>query len=80
LKLYVYSATPSSGMTWIDDFMLVTHYLAGFANVVSPAFLIEPIKLKSERQNLFSIYAENVRKLEESAVEITETNVDQYIR
>ncbi len=60
--------------------MLVAHYLAGFENVVSPAFLIEPIKLESGAQNLFEIYAENVRKIEQhSSTEITEVNVNQYI-
>jgi hypothetical protein len=80
LKLYVYNATPSSGMTWIDDFMVVTHYLSGFANVVSPAFLVEPVKPKSAGQSLFGIYAENLRKIEErSSTEINEGNVNQYI-
>ena len=30
LRLYVYDSTPSSGATWVDDFMIVTHYLAGY--------------------------------------------------
>ena len=79
LKLYVYRATPSSGVTWVDDFMLVTHYLGGFANVTSPAFLVQPVKLKSEERNLFAVYADNVRIIEgQSSTEITGQNVANY--
>jgi hypothetical protein len=42
LKLYVYDATPSLGATWIDDFMVVTHYLASRTNLTSPALVVEP--------------------------------------
>src|SRR5207253_8409706 len=50
LKLYVYDATPSSGVTWVDDsFMVVTHYLAGFANVTSPALIVKPVETDPRR-------------------------------
>lgn len=41
LKLYVYDATPSLGLTWIDGTMFVTHYLAGFINRTAPLLCIE---------------------------------------
>ncbi len=36
LQLYVYSATPSCGLMWIDQTMIVTHYLPGQPDVTSP--------------------------------------------
>lgn len=66
LKLYVYNATPSSGTLCFDDFMIVTHYLAGFPNVTSPALLIEPVKTETGQRNLYDIYIENLNKVEES--------------
>jgi hypothetical protein len=65
IKLYVYNATPSSGTQWFDDFMIVTHYLAGFPNVTSPALRVEAVKTESDSQSLYDIYAENLRKVEQ---------------
>jgi hypothetical protein len=65
LRLYVYNATPSSGTQWFDNFMIVTHYLAGFPNVTSPALLVESVKTEPGSRNLYDIYIENVRKVEE---------------
>ncbi len=42
LKLFVYEATPSMGVTWIDEFMVATHYLAGSENVC-PAAGTKPV-------------------------------------
>jgi hypothetical protein len=66
LRLYIYDATPSSGTSWFDNFMIVTHYLAGFANVTSPALRIEPVPTESGVRNLYDIYMENIKKVEES--------------
>jgi hypothetical protein len=65
LKLYVYQSTPSSGTSWFDNFMIVTHYLAGFANVTSPALLVEPVKTEDGARNLYDIYMENLNKIRE---------------
>jgi len=80
LHLYVYDNTPSSGTTWIDDQMLITHYLAGFANLTSPALLVKPVGGESPMDDLYSVYAENVRHVESkpSTIEITEENVAKY--
>src|SRR5207244_3053631 len=45
LRLYVYDATPSCGLTWVDDQMIVTHYLAGSVDLTSPAVLLKPAKI-----------------------------------
>lgn len=66
LMLYVYDSTPSSGTQWFDDFMVVTHYLAGFPNVTSPALLVEPVKTEPGEKNLFDIYKENLMKVKEN--------------
>ena len=78
-KLFIYEATPSSGTTWVDEFMIVTHYLAGFPNVTSPTLTVVPAKSTEQgKHDLYDIYRENVRKIEEKfATEITETNIDE---
>ena len=76
LKLYVYDSTPSTGATWVDDFMIVTHYLAGFPNRTSPAFKIEDLGPDS----LFSVFRMNTERIlgKDSTTEITGENIGQY--
>lgn len=78
LILYVYNATPSSGTTWVDSRMVITHYLAGYPNRTSPAFLVEDVGGDS----LFAIYQRNLDRLvqAETTVRITEENVAAYSR
>jgi hypothetical protein len=79
LKLYVYEATPSLGVTWIDDFMIATHYLAGSMNVTSPALLMEPGQLSGDRQDLYGIYANNVECIRKDfSTLITHENIRHY--
>ncbi len=79
-KLYVYNGTPSSGVTWIDSFMIATHYLSGSANVTSPALRLEPCQDVAGPDDLYSIYKENAQKLEKySATPITDENVANYL-
>ena len=79
LKLYAYEATPSLGVTWIDDFMIATHYLAGSTNVTSPALLMEPGQLSTAQQGLYGIYASNVESIEaQFSTLITEENIRAY--
>jgi len=80
LKLYVYDATPSSGMTWIDDsFMVVTHYLAGFANVTSPAMIVKPVETDPEAGDLYRTYEENAGKLLERSTLLTADNISKFL-
>jgi hypothetical protein len=79
LQLYVYEATPSLGVTWIDDFMISTHYLAGSSNVTSPSLLMEPGRLSSGQQDLYGIYAKNVQSIEvHFSTLITDQNIGEY--
>ena len=78
LRLYVYNATPSCGLTWIDDFMIVTHYLAGRVNRTSPALQVKQPHIGMER-SLYDIYAENEQEIENLSVEIDERNIQQFL-
>ena len=78
LKLYVYNSTPSSGTLWIDSFMVVTHYLAGFANLTSPAVIVKPVTPATESPDLYGVYAQNVQAIEGHAIEITDANIAKY--
>jgi hypothetical protein len=80
LKLYVYDATPSSGMTLIDDsFMVVTHYLAGFANVTSPALIVKSVETDPDSRDLYRTYVENVEKILQRSVLLTAENINGYL-
>lgn len=80
LELRVYDRTPSSGMTWVDDrFMVVTHYLAGFANLTSPALIVRPAQTQPGRRDLYRTYEENANDLLKSSILITKDNVDRYL-
>jgi hypothetical protein len=80
LRLYVYEATPSLGVTWIDDFMIATHYLAGSMNVTSPAVLLEPGQISREQQDLYGIYANNVEIIEKQfSILITNENIRDFV-
>jgi len=81
LKLYVWEATPSMGVTWIDDrFMVVSHILAGSMNVTSPCLLLEPGRYYSEQQGLYEKYADNVQLIvKKFSREITDGNVHDYL-
>jgi hypothetical protein len=81
LKLYVYEATPSCGVVWIDSFMVVTHYLPGSANVTSPSLLVRPVSGASGRPDLYEVYARNVKTIEtpQFSTPLTEENVNSYI-
>jgi hypothetical protein len=76
LSVYVYDATPSCGLTWIDDFMIVTHYLAGLPNRTSPALRVSPPHIGME-SSLYSIYAENLQNIESASDEVNEKNIKQ---
>jgi len=78
VSLYVYTATPSCGLTWIDRTMLVTHYLAGLPDVTSPALLLTPPEGGIEG-SLYNTYAKNLDKIEKASILITEENVHRYL-
>ncbi len=80
LELRVYDHTPSSGMTWVDDsFMIVTHYLAGFANLTSPALKVKPVETKPGERDLYRTYEENSNAILEGSTLITPENVSKYL-
>jgi len=78
LKLYVYDSTPSCGVTWIDNFMVVTHYLAGLANLTAPALLVKPPYV-GMGHSLYDTYAENVRIIIAEGTEIDEKNIREIL-
>jgi hypothetical protein len=77
LTIYVYDATPSLGVTWIDGWMVVTHYLAGFLNLTSPALMVES---RPDPRCLYNVYQENVNKIRDAkfAIPLTQDNISDY--
>jgi hypothetical protein len=41
LKLRVYKALPTCGITWADDDIIVTHYLTGELNLTAPGLILQ---------------------------------------
>ncbi len=82
LKLYAYVATPSMGVTWIDEkLMVVSHILAGSMNVTSPCMILEPGRFRSDGQSLYETYARNVKSIEDQlSTAITDNNIDAFTR
>ncbi len=72
--LYVYNSTPA-GTTWIDDFMVATHYLAGVANLTSPAFIVRPVGTR----DMYGVYAANARAIQSNATVLEDDNVGKYL-
>lgn len=76
LTIYVYDSTPSLGVTWIDDWMLVTHYLAGSVNRTSPALRVES---RPDSKSLYAVYEENINSIRiKFSTIVTKDNVDTY--
>jgi hypothetical protein len=75
LDLYVYDAMPSCGLTWIDEFMVVTHYLAGQSNRTAPALRVAPPYI-GMGSSLYNMYAENLDAIENTGEEINAKNID----
>lgn len=77
LQLYVYDATPSVGVTWVDSSMFVTHYLAGSVNLTSPALRIEP---RQGAKSVYSVYQSNISTLRaEFSTLLTDGNIGSFI-
>lgn len=77
-QLFVYNATPT-GTTWIDELMIVTHYLPSFANLTSPALMLEPAIGPSGKRSSYSVYAENAMQIElHKSTRLDEANIDHY--
>jgi hypothetical protein len=79
LRLYVYKATPSCGLMWIGQTMVVTHYLPGLPDVTSPALLVTPPAGGIEK-SLYNTYARNVESMEKNtSIVIEEGNIHQFL-
>jgi len=76
LTIYAYEATPSLGVTWIDDWMLVTHYLAGFSNLTAPALRVES---SPKPRSPYAVYARNVDQIRDNfSTEVSNENLGKY--
>jgi len=77
LTIYVYDSTPSLGVTWVDDWMVVTHYLPGSINLTSPCLKVEA---QPDPKSLYAVYAENVNNIRDKSTTaiVTKENVHKY--
>jgi len=75
LTIWVYDSTPSLGVTWIDNWMLVTHYLAGSINRTSPALRVEA---QPDAACPYAAYEHNVNHIRNTATRLTTENIPNY--
>jgi hypothetical protein len=78
VRIFVYDATASCGLTWIDQQMLVTHYLAGLPDETSPALLLVRPAVGMER-SLYDVYADNLEKIVQRSRPIDENNIKEFL-
>jgi Domain of unknown function (DUF5919) len=78
LRIFVYDATASCGMTWVDQQMLVTHYLAGLPDETSPALLLIRPEVGMER-SLYDVYADNLDKIVQHSTLVDESNIQDFL-
>jgi Domain of unknown function (DUF5919) len=78
VRIFVYDATASCGLTWIDQQMLVTHYLAGLPDETSPALLLIRPAVGMER-SLYDVYADNLEKLNQRSRLVDEENLREFV-
>jgi hypothetical protein len=77
LRIYVYNATASCGLTWIDEYMIITHYLAGRPDVTSPAIRVQPAQIGTG--GLYDVYAENLENMErDHTIELDDRNIKGF--
>lgn len=77
LALKEYDSIPSCGITWVDDSLLVTHYLAGRNNLGSPGLLLtsgkpvfdslRPVSREDGPAPLTDVYIRNYREIASTA-------------
>jgi hypothetical protein len=90
LVLKEYDVTPSCGITWVDDTMLVTHYLAGRNNLGSPGLLlrsggpsmdtlVRPVGGEEAVAPLTDVYVRNFKEIasNEKSTVLTEQRVSE---
>lgn len=78
VRIFVYDATASCGLTWTDQEMLVTHYLAGLPDETSPALLLKRPAVGMER-SLYDVYAENLEKIVLKSRLLDEQNIQEFL-
>jgi hypothetical protein len=79
LRIFVYDATASCGLTWVDQQMLVTHYLAGLPDETSPALLLTRPQVGMER-SLYDVYADNLNEIiERMSRHVDESNIQEFL-
>lgn len=78
LRIFVYDATASCGLTWVDQQMLVTHYLAGLPDETSPALLLVRPEVGMER-SLYDVYADNLDKIVQRSTLVDENNIQDFL-
>jgi len=78
VRIFVYDATASCGLTWIDQQMLVTHYLAGLPDETSPALLLIRPAVGMER-SLYDVYADNLEKIVQKSRLVDENNIQEFL-
>lgn len=86
LNLKMYDATPTCGVTWVDNSMVVTHYLSHLPNQESPGFvltysvidkLLSSVGHDHEFGALYDVYGDNLKAIENGATEITAAYLSQ---
>lgn len=79
-KIKVYRATPTVSITQSDNYMIVTHYLAGYPNSEAPIYILTDSGQRFGKETLFHYHEKNIEKIKDrpTTKEINNGNIHEY--
>ena len=78
-ELYVYRDIPTFALSWVDGYMIVTHYLPGIKNANSPAYALWDLHpFKEKEGQLYHMFEENMGEIMKRAKAINDANEREY--
>jgi hypothetical protein len=79
-EIRLYSDLPTFALSWIDGYMIVTHYLPGIKNANCPAYALWDLHpFKANEGQLYYMFAENVDQIKERTKLIADGNRQEYL-
>ncbi len=84
IKLFEYDLTPSCGIVWADDYLVVTHYMPARANVLAPAMVLRESNLSrwlstwpwmGRRATLTKVYTGMYEQVRGKATELSDERI-----
>lgn len=76
--LYIYQSTPTFSVTWLDNYMIVTHYLPKTPDTNCPALGVHAARIGKGETGLYDVYQRNVELIKNDAQLLTYEHIEKY--